>query len=288
MNDSTVINSLVIKEGALIKAYKLNRFLSIPYGISVLKHECLYNQTALEEIIMADSVTRIENNAFEGCMNLTSILLSKNIEYIGRSAFSDCASLGVLTLPSELAEVDFGAFNGCKRLGKLTMNKKLKKVGGAAFIHSGINTVYYEGNLEDWLDVEFSNSTSNPLNRGADLYIDGEIVKDLVIPSNISEIGRYAFFGCKSMRSLELREGVERIGSYAFSKCTKLKRVRIPKSVTHLGRGVFSGCPPLSINLSESLFESIRVKKCPVCQNKLPFFETQCQYCSTEFKVYED
>ncbi len=290
MSDTSTssVNSLVIKEGVLIKAYKLNRFLSVPYGIKVLDKECLYSQSVLEEVILADTVLRIENHAFEGCMNLLNIRLSPNIEYIGRNSFSDCSALTTLTLPKELTKLGFGAFNGCKRLDEITMFRQVTKIEGAAFIHTGIHTVQYRGGLADWLSIEFSNTTSNPLNRGADLYIDKVLVKDLIIPGEVTEVKPYAFYGCRSLRSVEIKAGVESIRPYAFGKCTKLKRVYLPKSVKSLGRGAFSGCPAPTITLSESLFESIKSKRCPVCQNALPYFDNQCKHCHTVFKVYED
>ncbi len=281
------INSLVIKEEALIKAFNLNPFLSIPYGIKVLKNECFFNQTALSEVIMADSVCVIEDNAFDGCERLKSILLSPNIERIGRSAFSDCISLRVLTLPVSLTELGFGAFNGCKNLSDVRIFNNLHTVEGAAFVYTRIHSVYFEGSIEDWLNIEFLNSSANPLNKGGKLFIQNQPIKDLTIPAAVEKINNYAFYGCGSLRSLDIKDGVTRIGAYAFAKCSKLKRVYIPKSVESLGRAVFSGCDGMSITLSETLFESIKKKRCPVCQNKLPYYENQCRHCNTEFNIYE-
>ncbi len=282
------VNSLVIKEGKLIKTFNLNRFLSIPYGIKVLGAECLFNQTPVEELIMAESVKAVENNALEGCVNIMSMLLSKNIEYIGRNAFSDCISLRVLTLPEELKCLDFGAFNGCKNLREIKMFNKVENIEGAAFIHTRINIVNYVGSILDWLSINFTNSLSNPLHKNASLILDTGIVKDLVVPAEVQEIKKYAFYGCGSLRSVQIKEGAEIIGPFAFAKCGKLRRVYIPKSVKVLGRNAFSGCENLSITLSESLFDVIKKRKCPVCQSKLPYYENQCKNCNTVFNVYED
>ena len=82
---------------------------------------------------------------------------------------------------------------------------------------------------------------------------------------NVKTVGGYAFFGCKSLSTVELggslkeigdrcfaecgklkqiklSDGLMSIGSFAFSECDKLSELVIPSSVTSLGEGIVSGC----------------------------------------------
>ena len=86
--------------------------------------------------------------------------------------------------------------------------------------------------LSAWCQIDFANGDANPLCFEADLYMDGELVTDLVIPSGIEEICDYAFYGCNSITSLVIPDGVTSIGQDAFWNCGNLTDVTIPPSVT--------------------------------------------------------
>lgn len=53
---------------------------------------------------------------------------------------------------------------------------------------------------------------------------------DVVIPSNVVEIGEYAFNGCGGITSIVIPESVVSIGSYAFRGCSSLKSITFPNS----------------------------------------------------------
>ena len=67
----------------------------------------------------------------------------------------------------------------------------------------------------------------------------------VVIPSNVTAIGRAAFYECNSITSVTIPNGVTSIGNQAFSYCTKLVSVTIPDSVKSIGDMAFHGCESL-------------------------------------------
>ena len=58
----------------------------------------------------------------------------------------------------------------------------------------------------------------------------------------VTRIGKYAFYGCKSITSVIIPNGVTSIGQSAFPSCTALRSVTIPNSVTSIEWQAFSGC----------------------------------------------
>ena len=74
------------------------------------------------------------------------------------------------------------------------------------------------------------------------LYLNGELVTNLVIPDGITEIKNETFRGCQLFTELIIPEGVVSIGRYAFNSCTSLVNISFPNSLTTLYRGAFSGC----------------------------------------------
>ena len=65
----------------------------------------------------------------------------------------------------------------------------------------------------------------------------GKNLTSIVIPESVTEIGHYAFQGCKNLTSLYIPKSVEIIGDYAFKGCKKLNSIEIPTSVKRIGRG---------------------------------------------------
>ena len=69
-----------------------------------------------------------------------------------------------------------------------------------------------------------------------------------------SEIGKYAFYYCTSLTSIDIPNSVTRIMENAFYNCTSLSSVTIPSSVTSIGDSVFSNCTSLiSITIPSSV-----------------------------------
>ena len=65
------------------------------------------------------------------------------------------------------------------------------------------------------------------------------------IPDGVTSIGRKAFEGCTSLKSVTIPDSVTEIESNAFYKCASLASVDIPGSVTSIGYGAFADCNSL-------------------------------------------
>lgn len=76
--------------------------------------------------------------------------------------------------------------------------------------------------------------------------MNGQEIKDLVIPNSVTSIDRYAFSGCSGLTSITIPNSVTSIGNSAFSDCSGLTSVSIPNSVTSIGSDAFEGCSSLT------------------------------------------
>ena len=72
------------------------------------------------------------------------------------------------------------------------------------------------------------------------------ILKRVVLPNGLPEIGEYAFANCYNLSSIFLSSGLKVINSYAFSACRSLGLITIPATVDNIGKNVFYGCTTLS------------------------------------------
>ncbi len=80
-------------------------FVSVPASIC-------YGCTALRKVVMPESVTKINNNAFQNCSALEDIVLPQGIKTIPQNTFNGCSSLRVLDIPDSVNVVGVKAFMG--------------------------------------------------------------------------------------------------------------------------------------------------------------------------------
>ena len=147
-----------------------------------------------------------------------------SVTSIGESAFERCPDLTSVTIPNSVTSIGLAAFMYCSRLTRVHIS-----------------------DIAAWCNIDFKGGfSSNPLYYAHHLYLNGEEVKDLVIPNSVTSIGEDAFFGCSGLTSVTIGNSVEIIGSSAFSGCSGLTSVTIPNSVTSIGSAAFWGCSGLT------------------------------------------
>ena len=81
-----------------------------------------------------------------------------------------------------------------------------------------------------------------------------EGLTSITIPNSVTSIGAYVFYGCAGLTSVTIGNGVTSIGGSAFRGCSGLTNITIPDSVTKIGGGAFCGCSGLtSITIPNSV-----------------------------------
>ncbi len=177
--------------------------------------------TSFDELQYFTGLDSIGEMAFIYCISLTSLIIPNSVVTIGDYAFYNCTDLsGSLTIPNSVITIGERAFAYCDQLTSLTIGNSLSFVGFDAFDCWNLNAVYYMGNIPQWCNISFPNSYSNPLYFAKNLYIDNELVTDLVIPETVTEIKAFAFYGASCVTSLTLSNSVTSIGRAAFGYCS--------------------------------------------------------------------
>lgn len=172
--------------------------------------------SALTSITIPNSVTVIRNSAFRDCLGLTSVTIPNSVTGIFPEAFSGCTSLNSVTIPNSVTDIGYMAFKGCLGLTSVTIPNSVTYIGQDAFNGcSGLTSVHIN-NLESWCNISFANELSNPLFYAHHLYLNGEEIKDLIIPNSVTTIGNFAFRYCSGLTSVTIGKNVTSIGDGAF------------------------------------------------------------------------
>ena len=177
--------------------------------------------------------------AFYNCSRLTSLTLSSNITKIGTCAFYECSGLkevkfcinedletyltkghpyidvncGInyylndkevtsIVIPSNVTSLGLCAFQNCIGLTNLTLSSNITEIGGSAFKGcSGLKEVKFCINE----DLETYLTKGHPyigVNCGINYYLNDKEVTSIVIPSNVTSLGDYAFERCTTLQSV--------------------------------------------------------------------------------------
>ena len=228
--------------------------ITIGNGVTTIGDSAFENCRALTSITIPDSVTTIGDSAFENCRALTSITIPDGVTTIGNRAFYNCDSLTSVIIPDSVTSIGDSAFSDCTGLTSVTIGSGVTSIGDSAFYDCpGLNAVYIT-DLAAWCAIDLDSYDSNPLYYAHNLYLNGELVTELVVPDGVTSIGDDAFQCCYSLTSVIIPDGVTSIGDDAFRECNNLTSVTIPDSVTSIGDAAFSECSNLtSVTIPDSV-----------------------------------
>jgi hypothetical protein len=290
--------------------------LVIPSSVTSIGNGAFQGCTGLVSIAIPSSVTSIGGSAFSGCTGLTSVSIPSSVTSIGGSAFNGCTALTSVVIPFSVTSIARDTFAGCTGLTSALIPESVTSIGDGAFyncagltsirIPSSVTSIGYDAffgctglvkaefdSIECLCKIKFGfhGWHANPLFYAHHLYVHGDEVTNLVIPSSITVIGDDTFQGCSSLTSVSIPSSVTAIGDGAFDDCTGLTKAEfasieslcsiystyngsnplklahhlyiggsevtklvIPSSVTSIGEDNFKGCTGLtSVSIPSSV-----------------------------------
>ncbi|MCR5741105.1 MAG: leucine-rich repeat protein [Gammaproteobacteria bacterium] len=200
----------------------------------------------IETVTINAEIKTIPAYAFNNAKNLKKVVLSEGLEEIKDYAFDGCTSLEEINLPSTLKKIGYRAFYSTESLKKLNIPKSTNEIDNFLGEFSGIEEVYYEGEISDWLKIKFESKYNNPMYFASSFYIldsEGDVsfnnkkfklLTEIEIDSEVTSIGNYQFYGFKDVESITLPDGLLSIGSYALYNMSSLESLIIPDSVNYI------------------------------------------------------
>ena len=161
-------------------------------------------------------VTAIGDRAFRE-KSIKKINISENIKTIGSSAFAYCVSLNTITVSDK--NPVFHSVDNC-----------LIETESKTLVLGCRSSVIPDDGSVTTIGAAFSGS---------------QLLGEITIPNSVTTIGRFAFFDCISLFTVNIGRGVVTIEGDAFSKCSSITRLTIPASVAEIGVAAFHECDRL-------------------------------------------
>ncbi len=285
-NYSTIINA-VIPEKIVLDG-------NVTYNVIAIDDRAFLNATKLTSVTIPKSIQSIGVSAFDYCPELINTYISSIESWckikINSSPFRANGHLYVngrlvteIEIPSTITEITSNTFFGAP-ITSVSIPSSVKNIGKFAFARCFDLEKVKISDLEAWCKIDFYDVTSNPLYYARNLYLNGNLIKKLTIPSTISSIKDYAFikstittlimpnsvehigdgsfFKCENLSSITFGNQLKTIGSEngenveygAFDNCASLTSITIPNTVTSIGVYAFYKCEKLEeINMPTSL-----------------------------------
>ncbi len=197
-----------------------------------------YSGCGITEIIIPDSVTTIKDCAFENCENLVKIHFPSGLKdfYGTEDGRFSGSCIGYASW-----------IKGCSNLKEYTIssdNPYYKSVDGIIYSKDGKTL----GPVP--LAVSYDSIDLDGISSIGDFAFSShsDMKGDIEIPSHITSLGNYAFYGCgadfysdyEAPINILLNEGLTSIGEYSLANIGFLKEIDLPDSLVSLGKGALA------------------------------------------------
>ena len=238
------------------------------------------NYANVEEVYIADSVTKIDSkaflssfadeivlNGFKGIKQIDSSAFAHSkiseypvsdcIEEIGQSAFA-CTKITSFYIPATVKNlsVDYNIFYGCTSLSEIVVSKDnhcYKNYDSAVISTDGKILVAYPANSP----AKSLIIPDSVIEMSQDIFDCCSNLEKVELSENMTTIPYLAFDRCSALKTVYIKNKVTLIDEYAFSDCASLEYIYIPSSVKTIACGAFDGCSSLKYVVMEEGVELI-------------------------------
>lgn len=250
---------------------------NLPETLTSIGGAAFSNNPYLVSITIPKSVTKIDDSAFSDCEKLANVIFAPGgtTLTIGNAAFKNCRKLtGSLALPAYTTSIGNNAFENCD-FAVFTIPAGVTSIGNAAFYNcQNLTEITFNCTGDLTIGEVDTSKTDDQVAITAGTFANCVSLESVYLPAGTKAIGKYAFYGCTSLNTLQLGKIIfngnggfdvdsklEVIHDFAFSNCTALTSVYIPKSVTAIGEYAFAMNVDSDALLSEITFEENGAKK---------------------------
>ena len=186
-----------------------------------------YPKSKQGEFTIPASVSIIERQGFQGCVNLTSVVIPNSVTSIGYMTFYGCTNLTSVVIPNSVTSIGDHAFRDCLNLTTIIIPNSVTSIGPYAFYHcNNLSSAVISNSVTTIESMTFASCNN---------------LTSVVLPNSVTSIGDMAFSSCP-LTSVVLPESLTTISDRAF-ECEFLNDITVewttPLAINHSNLGIF-------------------------------------------------
>lgn len=202
-------------------------YLVTKSGVAILRGigNCLDEHIVVPSSVQGYPVVGVAEKAFARSTQIKSIILPESVSFIEPQAFAWCRELISITL--NVSEIGDRAFMGCDRLAKIDLGERLEQIGEKAFAY-----------CPALISVALPETVCR---LGSASFEGCRNLNKISLSDGIKMIENGTFYACDKLRRVELPSKLEYVDEYAFAYCISLLEMNIP-SRTVINNDAFFEC----------------------------------------------
>ena len=241
-----------------------NATLIVPKGKkSAYQSTAGWNQ--FSNIVEAGGSTTLTDNGINFALKNDGTL-----EVIGLNAWTTIADiLSDVTIGGKtyrVTSIKAWAFEGRSDLQYLSIPWTVTSIGEYAFIDCGSNITVNIADPECWCQMQLGNEHASPLSSAGRVLVHDIETTRIDIPETVTSIGKFTFYQCRKIKSLNIPSSVKSIGSSAFEDCTGLTALTLSEGLQSVGGSSFEGCTGLKSLTIPSTVNTIKMNAFKNCK----------------------
>lgn len=214
----------------------------VEFTVTSVGHQAFAGLTDLTQVWLPDTVASIGAEAFMDCEQLKAV-----------GTYDDQGNSDPYALPKSITDIAIRAFRGCTRLNSVTIPAAVERVDAWAFAYCYSLGRNYTDSTGVTYGVYFApGSRLNSIHQGA--FYSCISLENITLPQGLEYISLQAFYNCAcqgsdgtlyGLKNLVIPSSVTEIGEQAFAYCGALKTLTIPASIQDLPAKTFYSCSAL-------------------------------------------
>ena len=217
----TITDESIIGYGAFYGCTNINDVILLD-GVTSINNYAFEN-SGIPNIVIPNSVTYIGNLAFHNC-GFSNIDIPDNVTTIGNGAFKSCSFLESISIPESVTSIGEGAFEECSSLEEITLPFIGSQRGNSGTVDSVFGYVFGYETLSSDAD---ENDIKQYYASSSYAYYHIPVSLKKVTVTDETFVGYGAFYGCTNISDIIIESDVKAVGSRAFAYHYNLLNVTI-------------------------------------------------------------
>ena len=208
----------------------------IPDTVERINEEAFSKNNDLTGVTIPESVTEFGAAVFAECDALKHVELPANLKRVPETMFAFSEGLEQIKLPDSVQEIGMGVFLECTALKSVELPDGLKTIGEGAFLScEKLEQISFPASVETcgaqimggtpWLAEQ---REQDPFVRVNGNLIDAEgLSGSICIPADVHTVCSAAFMDCPDLTDITVPATVKVLGAGAFYNCDDLKTLAV-------------------------------------------------------------